>query len=109
MEFNTDSMTGGNFGVLGQKKPSAAPRNNDGAYGLTMSPQTARVSLMRTVSPSLVPPTEQRLFCFQHQCASPTCRGQQPSAGHRYRHHERLKRRCQFSTSQYPRLKSILV
>lgn len=38
MEFNTDSMTGGNFGVLGQKKPSAAPRNNDGAYGLTMSP-----------------------------------------------------------------------
>jgi len=38
MEFNTDSMTGGNFSVLGQKKPSAAPRNRDGAYGLTMSP-----------------------------------------------------------------------
>ena len=40
MEFNTDSMTGGTFGVLGQKKPSAPPRNNDGAYGLTMSPSS---------------------------------------------------------------------
>ena len=38
MEFNNDSVTGGAFGVLGQKKPAAAPRNNDGAYGLTMAP-----------------------------------------------------------------------
>ncbi len=38
MEFNNDSVTGGSFGVLGQKKPAAAPRNRDGAYGLTMSP-----------------------------------------------------------------------
>lgn len=38
MEFNNDSVTGGSFAVLGQKKPSAAPRNNDGAYGLNMSP-----------------------------------------------------------------------
>ena len=40
MEFNTDSMTGGTFAVLGQKKPSAPPRNSDGAYGLTMSPSS---------------------------------------------------------------------
>lgn len=38
MEFNNDSMTGGSFGVLGQKKPSAAPRNTDGAYGINLSP-----------------------------------------------------------------------
>lgn len=38
MEFNNDSVTGGSFGVLGQKKPAAAPRNDDGAYGLDMSP-----------------------------------------------------------------------
>lgn len=37
MEFNNDSMTGGGFAVLGQKKPSAAPQNTDGAYGVTMS------------------------------------------------------------------------
>ena len=38
MEFNNDSVTDGAFGVLGQKKPAEAPRNRDGAYGLTMSP-----------------------------------------------------------------------
>lgn len=38
MEFNNDSVTGGKFGVLGQKKPSAPPRNNDGTFGLDMSP-----------------------------------------------------------------------
>ena len=38
MEFNNDSVTGGSFAVLGQKKPASAPRNRDGAYGLTMSP-----------------------------------------------------------------------
>lgn len=37
MEFNNDSMTGGGFAVLGQKKPSAPPNNEDGAYGGTIS------------------------------------------------------------------------
>jgi hypothetical protein len=34
MDFNNDSLLGGGFGVLGQKKPAAAPRNNDGIEGL---------------------------------------------------------------------------
>jgi hypothetical protein len=38
MEFNNDSVTGGSFGVLGQKKPASAPRNTDGAYGISLAP-----------------------------------------------------------------------
>jgi hypothetical protein len=34
MEFNNDSVTGGSFSVLGQKKPSAAPRNETGMEGI---------------------------------------------------------------------------
>jgi len=34
MDFNNDSMLGGGFSVLGQSKPAAAPRNNDGIEGL---------------------------------------------------------------------------
>ena len=34
MDFNNDSALGGTFSVLGQKKPAAAPRNNDGIEGL---------------------------------------------------------------------------
>ena len=34
MDFNNDSILGGSFGVLGQTKPAAAPRNNDGIEGL---------------------------------------------------------------------------
>ena len=34
MDFNNDSVLGGTFNVLGQKKPAAAPRNNDGIEGL---------------------------------------------------------------------------
>jgi hypothetical protein len=33
MDFNNDSVTGGEFNVLGQKKPSSAPRNNDPESG----------------------------------------------------------------------------
>mgnify|MGYP003108624950 FL=1 len=33
MDFNNDSVTGGGFGVLGQKKPSAAPTNDDPESG----------------------------------------------------------------------------
>ncbi len=34
MNFNNDSVTGGSFSVLGQTKPSAAPRDNSGITGL---------------------------------------------------------------------------
>lgn len=34
MDFNNDSALGGSFGVLGQTKPAAAPRNSDGIEGL---------------------------------------------------------------------------
>jgi hypothetical protein len=33
MDFNNDSVTGGSFGVLGQKKPSSAPKNTDPESG----------------------------------------------------------------------------
>lgn len=33
MDFNNDSVTGGGFGVLGQKKPSSAPTNDDPESG----------------------------------------------------------------------------
>lgn len=34
MNFNNDSVTGGSFGVLGQTKPSVAPRDNSGVAGI---------------------------------------------------------------------------
>ena len=34
MDFNNDSVTGGAFSVLGQKKPTAAPRNDNGIEGI---------------------------------------------------------------------------
>ena len=34
MDFNNDSVTGGSFGVLGQTKPSAAPRDSSGVAGI---------------------------------------------------------------------------
>ena len=34
MDFNNDSILGGNFGVLGQTKPSAAPRDKSGVAGI---------------------------------------------------------------------------
>lgn len=34
MDFNNDSVLDGNFGVLGQTKPSAAPRNKSGVSGI---------------------------------------------------------------------------
>lgn len=34
MDLNNDSMLGGDFGVLGQTKPSAAPRNKSGVSGI---------------------------------------------------------------------------
>jgi hypothetical protein len=34
MDFNNDSVTGGSFGVLGQTKPAAAPRDGNGISGI---------------------------------------------------------------------------
>jgi len=34
MDFNNDSVTGGSFGVLGQTKPTAAPRDGNGISGI---------------------------------------------------------------------------
>ena len=34
MDFNNDSVTGGSFAVLGQKKPSKPPRNESGIEGI---------------------------------------------------------------------------